>query len=140
MSMFESIIQPRFNETDALGHIGNTVMPGWFEVARLPIFEIVHPPMSVQDWPLIVARVEIDYIRQVHLGKNVTVKSGVEKVGTKSFTVYQEAWQEEKIAAAGRTVLVYFDYGKSSTIAIPDTLRGKLEELQKKCMSSGCRY
>ena len=138
--MFETNITPRFNETDALGHISNTVMPNWFEIARLPVFKIVHPPMSVQDWPIIVARVEIDFIRQVHLGSDVTVKTGVEKVGTKSFTVYQEAWQEGKIAASGRTVLVYFDYGKNSTVAIPNNIKEQLEDLQQKCFSSGCRY
>ena len=140
MSMFEHDITPRFNETDALGHISNTVMPNWFEIARMPIFKIVHPPMSVEDWPIIVARVEIDFIRQVHLGNDVTIKTGVEKVGTNSLTVYQEAWQEGKIAASGRTVLVYFDYRKNSTVAIPDDIKEQLEELQQKCFSSGCRY
>lgn len=36
--MLEMQIQPRFQETDALGHINNTVPAVWFESARDPCF------------------------------------------------------------------------------------------------------
>jgi acyl-CoA thioester hydrolase len=36
--MFRMTVTPRFYETDALGHINNTVMAGWFEAAREPVF------------------------------------------------------------------------------------------------------
>jgi len=36
--MISETIKPRFLETDALGHINNTVVPGWFEGARDPVF------------------------------------------------------------------------------------------------------
>ncbi len=38
--MLEMQIQPRFQETDALGHINNTVPAVWFESARDPLFRI----------------------------------------------------------------------------------------------------
>ena len=124
--MFETHIQPRFNETDALGHISNTVMPGWFELARIPLFQIIHPPMTIHDWPIIVAHIDIDYLRQIHLGNDVTIKTKIEKIGTKSITIYQEAWQLDKLAASGRTVMVYFDYQTNTTVALPDELKSKL--------------
>ena len=32
--MFHHEIEPRFNDTDALGHISNTAFPAWFEQAQ----------------------------------------------------------------------------------------------------------
>lgn len=39
--MFKEIIQPRFNETDASGHINNTVLTAWFEGAH-DLFQIIY--------------------------------------------------------------------------------------------------
>lgn len=36
--MFTLSLTPRFYETDAFGHINNTVITGWFETAREPVF------------------------------------------------------------------------------------------------------
>lgn len=46
--MFKEIIQPRFNETDALGHINNTVLTAWFEGARDPIFKLFTPDLDTK--------------------------------------------------------------------------------------------
>lgn len=45
--MFKEIIKPRFNETDALSHINNTVLTAWFEGARDPIFKLFTPDLDV---------------------------------------------------------------------------------------------
>ena len=37
--MLEEQFKVRFYETDALGHVNNTVVPMWIETGRLPIFE-----------------------------------------------------------------------------------------------------
>ena len=34
VSMFELTVTPRFYETDAFGHVNNTVVTGWFETGR----------------------------------------------------------------------------------------------------------
>ena len=59
--MITQKITPAFNETDALGHINNTVVPRWFENARVPIFKIFTPDLDPRDWHLIVVKVEIEY-------------------------------------------------------------------------------
>ena len=40
--MVTAVVTPRFYETDAFGHINNTVITGWFETAREPIFRKHH--------------------------------------------------------------------------------------------------
>ncbi len=53
--MFNEQYTVRFYETDALGHVSNTVLVGWFEAARIPIFKLFVPDLNLQNWPLIVA-------------------------------------------------------------------------------------
>ncbi len=126
--MFELQIEPRFNETDAMGHIGNTTLPVWFEHARSALFELCHPALTYHDWPLIVAKVEINFHGQTHYGAPVSVRSWVKSIGGKSFVFYQEAHQHGKLTASGETVLVWFDYATGTTLAIPDEVRARLAE------------
>ncbi|MGS2723899.1 acyl-CoA thioesterase [Porticoccus sp. GXU_MW_L64] len=127
--MDTTTITPRFSETDMLGHIGNTALPIWFEGAREGYFRRIHPAMTIHDWPLILARIELDIKAQLHIGDDVTLKTGVEKIGSKSMTVYQEAWQKDQLAAVARTVMVYFDYREQCSKVIPDDVRERLADL-----------
>lgn len=127
--MDEMTLSPRFSETDALGHISNTTLPVWFEAAREGIFRRIHPSLSLDDWPMIIARYEIDLKRQMFLGAAVTVKSGIEALGNSSLTVYQEAWQHDQLAAVGRTVLVHFDYSTQRSVPLTDAMRDRLADL-----------
>ena len=127
--MDTTTITPRFSETDMLGHISNTTLPIWFEGAREGFFRRIHPAMTTHDWPLILARIELDLKAQLHIGSEVTLKTSVEKIGSKSITVYQEAWQNQQLAAVARTVMVYFDYSEQCSKVIPDDVRGRLADL-----------
>lgn len=127
--MESTVIRPRFCETDALRHISNTVLPVWFEGARECFFSRLHPTMGFDDWPVILARLEVDYKAQVYLGHDVTLKTGIEKMGTSSIVVYQEAHQRDQLVAVGRCILVYFDFKTERSKPIPDDIRANLSEL-----------
>jgi len=107
-------------------HIGNTVLPVWFEDARKPIFESIHPSLDPKDWPLILAHIDLDYRRQIFVSHEVLVKTSITDIGRKSFNVYHEVWQQDQLAASGNAVMVFFDYASSVTIEIPDDIRSKL--------------
>ncbi|MGP4844421.1 acyl-CoA thioesterase [Marinobacter sp. 1Y8] len=124
--MFSLTIEPRFNDTDALGHISNTAFPVWFEQARTPVFEIFHPALTMQDWPLILARMEVDLKAQTYWSKPVEIRTWMGKIGNSSAQVLQEAWQGDSLVARGITTLVYFDYKAERSMPIPDAIREKL--------------
>jgi acyl-CoA thioester hydrolase len=126
--MFSYTIEPRFTDTDALGHITNTAFPIWFEQARPPIFEIFHPSLDIKTWPLIIARIEIDLKAQTCWGKPVEIRTYIGRIGNSSCHVIQEAWQGGKEVARGLTVMIYFDYGAEKSMPIPDDIRDKLLE------------
>lgn len=126
--MFTEIIQPGFSDTDALGHINNTCHPVWFENARTPIFRIFHPSLDFHVWPLIVARVEIDYLAQTHWDTPVEIRTYVGKIGNSSCHIKQQAWQNDVQVAAGTTVLIHFDYKNNQSVTIPDSIISQLSE------------
>lgn len=124
--MFHYETEPRFSDTDALGHINNTVYPVWFEQARTLVFRIFHPSLEPKGWPLILARMEIDLKAQCYWSTPVEVRSGIGKIGNSSFEVIQEARQNGALVARGVTVLIHFDYEIQKSVPIPEAIRSEL--------------
>lgn len=124
--MFETSVEPHFCDTDALGHISNTVLPVWFEGARAPLFRLVMPEMDLANWKLILRKVEVEFDAELFWGQTVTIKTRVGTIGNTSFQVLQEAWQGGKCCARGCVTLIYFDFETRQTVPIPDSLRADL--------------
>ncbi|MRI33204.1 thioesterase [Endozoicomonas sp. OPT23] len=130
--MLQETITPRFCETDALGHINNTVVPEWFEHARTPIFKMFTPDLDTNNWKLIIARIEVEYTAQLQYNSDVILKTCLEKVGNSSMYIHHEAWQNDVLAARGKAVLIHYDYENECSSPIPDSIRQKLmEHLQR---------
>lgn len=129
--MFSMTLTPRFYETDALGHINNTVISGWFESGREPVFRLFNPGLELGQWNLILARVEVDYVAQTHYGKAVELRTWVGRIGNSSFVVEQEAWQEGVCVARGKAVQVFFNYDTQKSETIPAHYRALLEQHQQ---------
>ena len=119
----------RFYETDALKHVSNTVVAGWFETAREDIFKIFTPTLDLDNWPLILASYKIDFLAQIFYGKDIEVKTGVSRIGKSSFDVYQEIWQDNKKCASGITTMVHFDYKTQASCPISPSALKRLNGL-----------
>ncbi|WP_065204464.1 acyl-CoA thioesterase [Shewanella woodyi] len=128
-TFFSLDIQPRFNETDGLGHINNTVIPVWFEAAREPVFEIFNPSLDLTKWNLIVAGFTIAYTFPTNYGKSVSVKTWISRVGNSSFEVTQQSWQEGKMTAEAKTTLVHYDYAIDKSQPISADVKSQLSQL-----------
>lgn len=125
--MFTEIIVPRFSETDALGHINNTVVPTWLEQARTPVFRWFVPDLDPQNWCLIIAKIEVEFRHEILYGQEVRVETYVEEVGNSSFRVGQKIYQQNQLCVQGSSVLVHFDYGTKKSKPIPAPIREKME-------------
>lgn len=121
--MFSEIIIPRFSDTDALGHINNTMVPIWFEGARDPVFKMFMPKLDPKNWQLILAKVTVEYHAQFFYGEEIEIKTYISRIGGSSFDVYQELWQSNKKCASGTAVMVHFCYQTQAAIKIPETIR-----------------
>ena len=126
--MYQIEINPRFKDTDALGHINNASFITWIEEARRPVFKEFNPDLSIEKWNLIIARVEMDFVAQCYYGKKVVINSSIEKIGTSSLTIYHDLFQEETKIAQGKSILVYFDYTKNKSMPIPEDIKQSLKK------------
>lgn len=126
--MWQDIISPRFSDTDALGHINNTVFAVWFEGARQDVFKIFTPELNLRQWPLIIASVKLDYHAQTHYGAEVEMRTYISRIGGSSFDVYQEAWQHGVKTVSGTAVLVQFDYAANKAVAISAEQKQQLNQ------------
>ena len=127
----ETTFDVRFYETDGLGHVGNTVHVGWLEAARDPLFRLFVPDLDLTAWPLILASYKVDFLKQIYYGKSVTVKTWVGRLGSSSFDVYQEIWQEGEHCATGTTTMVHFNYNTQKAEPVPDAVREKMQNWLK---------
>ena len=127
-NLLEESITPGFYETDALGHINNTVVPMWFEKARTPLFKIFTPDLDPKKWELILAKIEVEYLRELDYRITVTIKTGIQHIANSSFLIRQELFQDGELAARGLTTLVRFDYEQKKSQPLTTELRSELEK------------
>ena len=128
--MFNITVTPRFGDMDILGHINNNIPSQWFELARNPFFKIFDPDMrfSKSTFPLIMAHTDYDFTDQLLFHNEVEIKTWVSKIGTKSFTVHHEAWQQGRLCVSGNAVIVHYDFNTEQTTPLPDNKRKLLAE------------
>ena len=123
--MFKMTIIPRFGDTDALGHINNTAAAAWFETARRPLFELFCPGLvfSIETFPFILAHADYDFVGELFFRHEVEIRTWIARIGTKSFTIRHEAWQEGRLGVKGNAVVTCFDFVNKRTIPVPDDKR-----------------
>jgi acyl-CoA thioester hydrolase len=113
---------------DILGHINNTVPVVWFELARNPLFQLFDPNLELkrETFPLIMAHTDYDYVSQLYFQYEVEIKTWVTRIGTKSFTVHHEAWQQGRLCVKGNAVMVHYDFNTECSTVIPEDKKERL--------------
>ena len=134
--MFTTKVSPRFGDIDGLRHVNNTVLAGWFELGRNPIFRMFEPDLnlSYDTWPLILAHSDYDFVGEMFFRYDVEIRTYVKHIGNKSFSTYHEAWQEGRLCVKGSATLIHYDFINKITTEIPSDIKEKLKEhlLQEK--------
>jgi acyl-CoA thioester hydrolase len=115
---------------DALGHINNTVPVVWFELARNPLMKIFDPKLELrrETFPLILVHADYDYVGQLYFQYEVEIRSWISRIGTKSFTVYHEAWQQGRLCVKGSAVIVHYDFTTETSTPLPEDRKKVLAE------------
>ncbi|MCH8544163.1 MAG: acyl-CoA thioesterase [Alcanivorax sp.] len=124
--MLTLTINPRFSDTDALGHINNTVVPVWFLEAREPILRWFQPDVDFRQGGLALVRTEIDYLAETRFGQPVQVTTEVQRIGNSSFVLAHTLHQAGRVTARGVATLVNFDPVARRAVPIPEAIRAQL--------------
>ncbi|MEW6990485.1 acyl-CoA thioesterase [Colwelliaceae bacterium 6441] len=130
-TFFTEQFNPRFSDTDALGHINNTMVPVWFEGARDEVFRWFTPDLDLSKWKLIIAKMEVSFHGQMYYGEVMEVRTYISRIGGSSFDVFQELWQKGELRASGTAVMVHYDYQQQKAEKIPANIVEKMTRYLK---------
>jgi acyl-CoA thioester hydrolase len=119
----------RFADQDMLGHVNNAAIAVYFEHARC---EHLIPRLVAPEAPhlnIVLARIVIDYVREIRYPGVVDVGVRVTTVGTKSFVISCAAFVDENCSAVADATIVYFDTMLRRATLPPDAVRRRVAEL-----------
>jgi acyl-CoA thioester hydrolase len=123
-AVFERVVDVRWRDTDALGHVNHAVFLTYLEEGRDAFF--VQTFGGEPDY--VVARIEIDLRAEVrHPQRRVTVRLAVEHLGTTSLTTRETILTPaQEIAAQARVVTVRWDRRARKPVPFSETERARL--------------
>jgi acyl-CoA thioester hydrolase len=119
-------IEPRWTDLDPVGHVNNSVFLVYAEEARA---RFLHQALPGAWNRIVVVHSDIDYHHPVLLSDSVEVTSGVESVGTSSFTTVNIVATASHKCATVRTVQVVLHDDRSRTRPWTDDERATLNSL-----------
>jgi acyl-CoA thioester hydrolase len=125
-------IQVRWRDLDPFGHVNNAVFMSYLETARVQYFRALYGDVVPNDFNIILARVEIDYLAPIELTDHPRCHIGVTEVGTRSFHfdyLLESAGTGRPLARA-RSVQVCYDYARGTTVPMDDRLRAGIVRLR----------
>jgi len=126
---YETILDVRFRDIDAMGHVNNAVYATYAEQARANYFaDVLDEDLSAIS--SVLARIEIDYHRPVELGDGpVTVEVSVPRLGESSLPMeYEIRTVDDELAASIESVQVAYDREAGESVPIPDAWRETITE------------
>lgn len=122
--IIEFDIQPRFYETDALGHINNVAITGWLELGRTRLIEALSTtkaPLPADSW--VVVSISTQFVAETFYGDDVTLRITAIKFGNTSLTIDCELWQSGRVTVRGQSVLVHRDPATGVKRELPESLK-----------------
>jgi len=123
-ALFERVVDVRWRDTDALGHVNHAVFLTYLEEGRDAFF--VQTLGGEPDY--VVARIEIDLRAEVrHPQRRVTVRLAVERLGTTSLTTRETILTAAReVAAEARVVTVRWDRRARKPVPFSEDERARL--------------
>ncbi|SDZ90255.1 acyl-CoA thioester hydrolase [Haloplanus vescus] len=124
---YETELQVRFADIDAMGHVNNATYATYLEQARVDYYADVLG-VGLDDIDTVLVNLQIDYRHEITLDdETVTVAMGVTSIGESSVTVDYEVRAGDHVAATAETTQVYVDPDEGASRPLPETWVEKME-------------
>lgn len=128
-------IQIRFNDIDAMGHINNNIYLSYFDLGKNAYLEAVKGSgLSWTEGAIVIAHVEMDFLKPVFYRRKVAVDSKVIRLGDKSGTFFQQIRDIEnhEVKCTCKSVFVYYDAETATSVSIPPVWREAINKYEGK--------
>jgi len=135
MKTIETEVQKRFNDVDSFMHVNNVSQQMYFDLGKTDFYRrVMEEEVVVGRERLVTVSTHTDYRSQIRFDDPLVVRTGVERMGNKSLTMYQQlvsrgADGAERLCTESRSVMVAFDFDSQQSILIPERWRRRIEAL-----------
>jgi acyl-CoA thioester hydrolase len=127
--MFKKTLTPRISELNGARHIGHYVIPVWLEEGYIEIIRLFNPDLQWEsETTLFLVNMNIDYMHELILGKDVEIVTEVDKIGKTSLVLKQKIFQAGILCAKAASTFVNFNNNSKKSTVIPDSALEKLKE------------
>jgi acyl-CoA thioester hydrolase len=116
----------RYSDQDAMAHVNNTALATYIEVARTAFIYDMIRRGGMQGMEFILARLTIEYLRELHYPGTVDVGARLIRVGNKSLTTGYGVFLGEDCVATSECVNVFYDMATRRTVAPGEGVRRAL--------------
>ena len=116
----------RFADLDPLGHCNNAAISTFFESSRVALFAAAGHPLGHDGKSLSIARLLIEFRRELNYGARVRIGARVVKLGRTSVTLAGAVFDREHCAATAEVVGVLIDLQARTSTELPPDLRARL--------------
>jgi acyl-CoA thioester hydrolase len=133
------VLDVRFADTDAMGHVNNAKYLTYCESARIAYWtDVTGEPVRLGSEgaeSLILAEARITYRAPAFHGETVTVETRATRLGRSSFTLEHrltacEGRGPSRLVATSASILVRFDYTTDTPVAISAAHRAAIETFE----------
>ena len=128
-------VEPRFRDTDAMGHVNNAVFFTYLETARVDYMRNVvwkFTSRNLLEAGLILAEISCQFKVPIFYGQSVEVGTRVVEMRNSSFLIDHRIDADGQLAALGQGVVVHYDYQAGKSVRIPDDIRARVEVFEAK--------
>ena len=120
----------RFGDMDRQGHVNNAVYSTYLETGRVGIIYDREQGLQVEGATTVLARAEIDFLKELQWPGSVEVGTAVAEIGRSSYTFAQAVFIDGVCAAKARSTMVLIDAKTRRARPLPATLLQRLERLR----------
>ena len=117
----------RFGDMDRQGHVNNAVFATYLETGRVGIIYRAGDGLQVPGATTVMARLEIDFLKELHWPGTVEVGTAVAEIGRSSYTLAQAIFHDGACAAIARATMVLIDRETRRARALPPDLIERLK-------------
>lgn len=122
----EILLQLRWSDQDALGHVNNARIVTLMEEARIR-WTREDGKTGRFEFGTVVASIQVDYLRPLYYQPEMLIRMGITRIGTKSFSVRGIGYQEGHPVFDSTTVMVPLAADGKSSRALSEFERSWLE-------------
>ncbi|MBN1262535.1 MAG: acyl-CoA thioesterase [Anaerolineae bacterium] len=119
----------RYADTDRQGHVNNAVFSMMFETGRVEILYDPSVPLASPNCAFVIVNLTLDFHAEITWPGRVDIGTRVSKVGRSSITFEQALFQNGRLTATAKTVVVQVNQTTRRSETLNDAAIERLNDL-----------